>query len=205
VSEETDPPTGQPHEDPTTDPLAARSTGPSKPTTPAAATGTAPGRPARRALVVAAVIATIVIVVIVAAAIAFAAGRKPSRHPASDTATGLGAPAETNYPTAPAVEVQRIHATLHDMGARCTSGAGPDAQRQIGLDVDQLIAFAKSYPDAQFIIDDEHGTALDVLLIARDEMKTCDPAAAERANQALPAQFRATPRPTPIVGTRTGP
>ncbi len=86
------------------------------------------------------------------------------------------------------------------MGARCTPRADPAAQAQIGRDVDELITFAARHPDAHFTVDGEDGQALDLLLIVRDEMGTCAPAAAARANRALPAQYRATssqPPPRP--------
>jgi len=98
--------------------------------------------------------------------------------------------------------VRRIHAALHDMGARCKSDPDAASERQIGHDVDQLITFARNYPDARFIVDDENGRSLDLLLIARDEMRTCAPAAAARANLALPAQLR-TPSRTPTTALTT--
>jgi len=152
---------------------------------------TAPSGPRRRTLVILGVGATILLL---AAVIALAASRGRSPSPADVSATGLGAPTDTTYPTAPTADVQRIHTALHDMGARCTLRADRAAQAQIGRDVDELISFAARYPDARFTVDGENGRALDLLLIARDEMSACAPAAAARANQALPAQFRATPR-----------
>lgn len=114
-----------------------------------------------------------------------------SRHPGQGVAaTGLGAPAPGTYPAAPTVEVGRIRIALHDMGARCKPGADTATQARIFRDVDQLISFTRRYPDSRFTIDGENGRPLDLLLIARDEMRTCAPAAAAAANQALPTQFR---------------
>ena len=156
------------------------------PQTPAHPTGKL-GGPSRRTLVVLGVLATIFLLV---GAVALAVWRQPRDSPTRVSTTGLGAPADTTGPSVPSSEVQRIHTALHDMGARCTPGANSADRRQIGRDVDLLITFARTYPDARFTIDDENGQALDLLLIARDEMRTCAPAAAARANQALPAEFR---------------
>jgi hypothetical protein len=130
-------------------------------------------------------------------------GQAPT-SPKTVTATGLGAPTTTAYPAAPASEVERIRTALHDMGARCTPGADSVTQQQIGADVDVLISFAGRYPDARFTIDDETGRALDLLLIARDEMQTCAPAAAQRANQLLPSQFRTAPSAPDRIATSGG-
>lgn len=162
---------------------------------------TAPAGPRRRTLVILGVVATILSLV---AVIGLAAGRQGPTSPADVSATGLGAPADTTYPTAPTADVQRIHTALHDMGARCTPAADPAAQAQIGHDVDELITFAARYPDARFTVDGEDGQALNLLLIARDEMGTCAPAAAARANHALPPQYRATPSPTAPTAAATG-
>lgn len=100
--------------------------------------------------------------------------------------------------TVPATQVQRVHSALHDMGARCTPSADVAAQHRIGTDVDLLIGFARRYPDARFSVDGEDGRALDLLLIAATEMRGCAPAAARRAEQALPPQFQspaASPAP----------
>lgn len=131
---------------------------------------------------------------------------QPAASPAGVSVIGLGAPDVSSYPTAPTLDVQRIHTALHDMGARCTPGADAAAQAQIGRDVDELISFARAYPDAHFNVDGENGQALNLLLIARDEMRNCAPAAAARANQQLPPQYRAptsAPAATP-TGVPTG-
>lgn len=114
-----------------------------------------------------------------------------SRRPGQDVAaTGLGAPVPSTYAAAPTLEVQRIRTALHDMGARCKPGADTATQARIFRDVNQLISFTRRYPDSRFTIDGENGRPLDLLLIARDEMRTCAPSAAAAANQALPSQFR---------------
>lgn len=131
-----------------------------------------------------------------------------SRQAGQDVAaTGLGAPVPSTYPAAPMVEVERIRTALHDMGARCKPGADTATQARIFRDVDQLISFTRRYPDSRFTIDGENGRSLDLLLIARDEMRTCAPAAAAAANQALPTQFRsasAASRPPASTGTVPG-
>ena len=127
-----------------------------------------------------------------------------SRRPGQDVAaTGLGAPVPSTYPAAPTLEVQRIRTALHDMGARCKPGADTATQARIVRDVNQLISFTRRYPDSRFTIDGENGRPLDLLLIARDEMRTCAPAAAAAANQALPTQFR-TASPARRIPASTG-
>jgi len=157
--------------------------------------------PGRGTLVILGVVAT---THLLAAVIGLAASRGRSPSPGDVSATGLGAPTDTTYPAALTADVQRIHTALHDMGARCTPHADPAARAQIGRDVDELVAFAARYPDARFTVDGENGQALNLLLIARDEMGTCAPAAAARANHALPAQYRATPSPTAPTAAATG-
>ena len=96
----------------------------------------------------------------------------------------------------PASRVARIHAALHEMGKLCTQNAGAVARHRIGLDVDRLISFARQFPDARFTIDEEDGRSLNLLLIAREEMQNCAPAAAVRANRALPSAYRSAPAST---------
>lgn len=113
--------------------------------------------------------------------------------PASHAPGGAAAPSAAQL--VPAAQVQKIHTALHDMGARCVSSADAAAQRRIGTDVDRLIGFARRYPDARFTVDGEDGRSLDLLLIAATEMRSCAPAAARRAEQALPPRYR-SPAPT---------
>lgn len=151
--------------------------------------------------------ACVTLLVIVLAAAGLVVSRHISRSPAGSAATVLGSPTDTtSYPTAPAPAVQGVHTALHDMAERCTPGASIAAQAQIGHDVDRLITFARTYPDARFTVDDENGRALDLLFIARNDMRACAPAAAKRANQALPPQYRALPGPltTSAAGAPTG-
>jgi hypothetical protein len=153
--------------------------------------------------VVLGVLATVALLIGVAG---LAGRRQPPARPAGVSVTGLGAPDGSSYPTAPTLDVQRIHTALHDMGARCTPGADAGAKLQIGRDVDELISFARTYPDARFSVDGENGQALNLLLIARDEMRSCAPAAAARANQELPPQYRtsASAPPSAVSGAPTG-
>lgn len=103
----------------------------------------------------------------------------------------------TAQPTAPPAAVQQIHLALHDMGNRCKPSADARSVSLIGTDVDVLIDFAARFPDARFSIDGEDGQSLNLLLIAADEMRVCAPAAAARAAQALPSQFRSDARVMP--------
>lgn len=127
--------------------------------------------------------------------LAVAANRGPgdSRGPA----VGLGVNPTATNATAPAADVARIRTALHDMGARCHPGIDTATKHRIDGDVDQLITFARRYPNARFSIDDETGSSVDLLLIAATEMRTCAPAAAARANLELPAQLRPQSTPSP--------
>lgn len=97
----------------------------------------------------------------------------------------------TNTVQVPGDEVSRVHAALHDIGARCgPTAADPAAQQQLAADAEVIVSFAERYPEALFTIDDETGRSLSLLLVARDELTVCAPAASQRADLALPVQFR---------------
>ena len=98
----------------------------------------------------------------------------------------------TNTAQIPGDQVSRVHAALHDIGARCgPTAADPATQQYLAADAEVIVTFAERYPDAVFTVDDEAGRSLSLLLVARDELRICAPAASRRADVALPAQFRA--------------
>ena len=64
-----------------------------------------------------------------------------------------------------------------------------------------ITSFAGRYPDTRFSIEDESGTALSLLIAARDDLAGCRPAAAEAIDAALPTTYRSTsPGPAPTTG-----
>lgn len=98
----------------------------------------------------------------------------------------------TNTVQVPGDQVGRVHAALHDIGARCgPTAANPSARQQLAADAEVIVSFAERYPEALFTVDDEAGRTLSLLLVARDELRICAPAASRRADLALPPQFRA--------------
>jgi hypothetical protein len=105
----------------------------------------------------------------------------------------------TNAALVPGDEVNRVHAALHDIGARCgATVADPATQQYLAADAEVIVTFAERYPDALFTVDDETGRALSLLFVARDELRICAPEASQRADLAIPAPFRV---PTSPPGT----
>lgn len=92
--------------------------------------------------------------------------------------------------TAPAAKVQQIHRALHALGKICKS---PDATNQTALarpSVEAIVDFARRYPNARFAIDDETGTTVALLLVAREALRTCAPALIPQISQTLPSQYQ---------------
>lgn len=130
---------------------------------------------------------------------------------AGAAARGLGGPAAGTPPvrvvggptdtaassTPPPVEVRQVHETLHGFRAWCRPGADTQARRQLERGARMIVRFARHYPQARFPIDDETGTALSVLLVTRNELRECAPAAAAVADRAIPAEVRRGLAPLP--------
>lgn len=95
-----------------------------------------------------------------------------------------------SFTTPPAAEVQQVHDALHDFDTWCTAQIGARGRRQLDGDVDVILAFARRNPDVRFPIDDETGSTLSLLLVARHALRTCHPAAAARVDQVLPQDVR---------------
>ena len=158
------------------------------PTPPRAETGG--GRRRRRTLVVG-LLATIGIPLAIGAFVSALAPAPPGDD-ASGTAATVNSPIPSPVPTA---DLDRIHAALHDIGARCFPQPSTDPASREALDADAsvIISFAAHYPDIRFSIDDESGTALSLLLATRDDLATCRPGAAAVIAAALPSPYRSTP------------
>ena len=112
--------------------------------------------------------------------------------PPGDDASGTAAAAPSPIPIA---DLDRVHAALHDIGQRCFPQPLTDPASREALDADAAVitSFAARYPDTRFSIDDESGTALSLLLAARDDLATCRPGAAAVIDAALPTAYRSTP------------
>lgn len=94
-----------------------------------------------------------------------------------------------------AAEVGEVHAILHRLDRTCArSGRSPQARKELDRNVGTILAFARAYPEARFTIDDESGTALSLLLVAREATRPCAPAASRRLDSALPQRFRTSTR-----------
>jgi hypothetical protein len=134
-------------------------------------------------------------VVLALSAIALSVLLRPATPP-DPSAAVVSSTASTEPPpsAASAAEIQRLHRALHDLGKQCQEPEGKRSQPSINRDVDIILAFAKRYPEGRFPIDDETGSALSLLLVARNELRPCAPAAAARVDSALPPEFR---EPTP--------
>lgn len=94
--------------------------------------------------------------------------------------------------TAPAAEVQQIHRALHALGKICKL---PDATNQTALarpSVEAIVDFARRYPNARFAIDDETGTTVALLLVAREALRTCAPSLIPQISRTLPSRYQST-------------
>jgi hypothetical protein len=114
---------------------------------------------------------------------------KPS--PGDDaTAVLQGSSAPPTFPTIPEGEVQVMHRALHGVGETCAQAAPARSQATLDRDVTVLLDFARRHPQGQFAIDDETGTSLSLLLVLRQDLGTCDPAAVPLVESLLPPSFR---------------
>lgn len=90
-----------------------------------------------------------------------------------------------------AAEVREIHMILHRLETTCAqSGRSPAARGQLDGDVATIVAFADTYPEARFQVDDESGSALSLLLVAREATRQCAPAASRTLDDVLPERLR---------------
>ena len=142
------------------------------------------------------VVAALLLVGVILAVVAVVtAGREPPR------ATGDApqpTPVQTANKTLAQVEVQPVHDALHDIAARCRPGAAADDPRRVAQDAAVIMSFARRYPQAEFPIDDERGTTLSLLLVARQALTDCAPAVAAAVDDQLPTEYQSgTLNPTP--------
>ncbi|MFK4729511.1 hypothetical protein ROT00_07480 [Agromyces mediolanus] len=90
--------------------------------------------------------------------------------------------------SAPPAAVDAAHAALHLLGEECAPDAEPPAD--VAVAVDTIASFAGRYPKGRFPIDDETGTSVSLLLVARNALIDCAPAEAARLDALLPVELR---------------
>lgn len=127
--------------------------------------------------------ATAALAFVIAAMMALRNGPAGSAATAAPSATAIGV-------TPPAAQVRPVHEALHDIDATCTTKSARGKQTSLARDADTVIDFSRSYPNARFLIDDETGTTLSLLLVTRQGLRDCAPVVAARVDQALPPDFR---------------
>lgn len=139
-------------------------------------------------LAVAAPLAAAAVALGLVAAAAFASlGSDPATPPVVLAATPDDT---TSYSTPPAAEVRRVHRALHDFTTWCTPEADARARQLLQRDAELIVAFTRRHPTSRFRIDDETGNPLSLLLVTRNELRECAPAAAAVADRALPPAIR---------------
>ena len=110
--------------------------------------------------------------------------------PDPQAATMPSAPSPEPSSSAPPAQVEGVHQALHRLGDQCEPVRNDRSKSVIKRDVDTILAFARRYPEGRFPIDDETGSVLSLLLVARDTLRPCEPAEAARVDRALPSEFR---------------
>lgn len=117
------------------------------------------------------------------------------RNPAIIT-NGSATPAAPGLQTAaPQDAARRVHDSVHALGRICKPGA-TNLTPRVRPHVETVLNFARRYPDASFPIHDETGTAVSLLLVTREGLRTCAPPLVDSVNQALPPQYRSSGAPS---------
>ena len=141
-----------------------------------------------------AALAPVVVTVVVVFGLAGLALIAVMDRPGMPVATVISSPAAVPISTAtvPAADAERVHVALHDVGTWCRTAPGSRTQDKLEGDLDVILSFSRSYPDATFSIDGETGRSVTLLMTTRQLLRTCEPAAAARADAALPTEFQDT-------------
>ena len=95
--------------------------------------------------------------------------------------------------TAPAAAVKPVHRALHTLGRLCRRGAVDAKATQARRPVMVILAFARQYPNVTFPLDDETGTTLSLLFVARNEVTSCAPALTALVERLIPPEFLPPP------------
>ena len=97
-------------------------------------------------------------------------------------------PSPTQQP--PRRRVDDVHDALHALGRACDTSAERRDPSDVRRAVDSIVAFATEFPSAGFRIDDEPGTTLALLIVARHELRSCAPSLMPRVQQLIPQEYR---------------
>ena len=163
-----------------------------------------PRRPQHRRKVAIAVAGIVSIAVFTALGVRVVTATAPGSAAPGVVTSGLApsAGASTSTERLDRRTAQPVHDALHDIAARCPTETGPtpgtiragdltaDDLRRLTQDAALIVAFARRHPHAQFPIDDEQGTTLSLLMVTREALAPCAPAAAASADELLPAEYR---------------
>ena len=107
----------------------------------------------------------------------------------------VSAASTPTHPSVPPGEADQAHRALHRLGEACADHQHR-SQATIDREVEALLGFARRHPRGGFQIDDEHGTSLSLLLVLREELASCDPAALPQVETLLPPRFRSAAPPS---------
>lgn len=91
---------------------------------------------------------------------------------------------------APTAATTRVHQALHALGRICKPNDTTNQTSQARRPVAVILDFARRYPKTTFHIDDETGTAISLLIVVRQSLRSCAPSLMSRVNRALPSQYQ---------------
>ncbi|WP_137121303.1 hypothetical protein [Segeticoccus rhizosphaerae] len=130
---------------------------------------------------------------------------KPSEPKAAivfDRAPSVVAPQPSG--TVSGSAVRQVHQALHVLARNCPSGKPVHQTNhgdRVGVAVNTILGFARDHPDARFVIDDENGTTLELLVVTREQLRSCAPSLLGRVDRTLPPSYRtAGPRDPQLPG-----
>jgi hypothetical protein len=90
---------------------------------------------------------------------------------------------------APVRAVRMVHHTLHALNQTCQPHT-KHRLRRATREGRTILRFAKRYPAARFPIHDETGTAVELLMVTREALRTCAPTLVPTINTELPRRFQ---------------
>lgn len=90
---------------------------------------------------------------------------------------------------APLPAVRRLHRAVHTLGRSCTPRSSTEETTRARRSVGAILDFARRYPTVRFRIDDEIGTTLSLLFVARDAVRPCAPDLVPSLERLIPAEY----------------
>lgn len=97
-------------------------------------------------------------------------------------------PTPTQQP--PQRRVSNAHQALHELGRACETPTLQRTPKHIRKPLDIIEQFATDYPDGGFTIDGEQGSTLALIVVVREELKSCDPSYVPDIEKLIPVQYR---------------